>query len=121
MPRVFTSLAAGLSGILHGYALSGLSLALGYMKELRSLTTKDEEIIIGVTALAAAPMAIVSSGLNDMFGRRKVILISSTIAMIGGAFGLVTDENKHYIIVNRVVTGFGIGEESDLMLSFSVS
>jgi MFS transporter, SP family, galactose:H+ symporter len=104
---IAASLAA-LGGLLFGYDTGVISGALIFIKREFGLTTVAEEIVVSGVLLGATLGAIVGGKAADLFGRRKVLLVTAAIFGIGALASAVAP-SPAILIVSRVVLGLAIG------------
>src|SRR5256885_13611598 len=77
------ALFAALGGLLFGYDTGVISGALIFIKREFGLTTATEEIVVSGVLLGATIGAIVGGKAADLFGRRRVVLVTAGILGIG--------------------------------------
>src|SRR5438093_2192114 len=70
---------AALGGLLFGYDTGVISGALIFIKREFGLTTVAEEIVVSGVLLGATLGAIVGGKAADLFGRRRVLLVTAAI------------------------------------------
>jgi SP family galactose:H+ symporter-like MFS transporter len=99
---------AALGGLLFGYDTGVISGALIFIKREFGLTTVAEEIVVSGVLLGATLGAIVGGKAADLFGRRKVLLVTAAIFGIGALASAVAP-SPAILIVSRVVLGLAIG------------
>src|SRR5205807_2492932 len=68
---------AALGGLLFGYDTGVISGALIFIKREFGLTTVAEEIVVSGVLLGATLGAIVGGKAADLFGRRRVLLVTA--------------------------------------------
>src|SRR6266511_775028 len=102
------ALFAALGGLLFGYDTGVISGALIFIKREFGLTTTDEEIVVSGVLLGATLGAIVGGKAADLFGRRRVLLVTAAIFGIGALASAVAP-SPTVLIVSRVVLGVAIG------------
>src|SRR4029453_17879104 len=102
------ALFAALGGLLFGYDTGVISGALIFIKREFGLTTTDEEIVVSGVLLGATIGAIVGGKAADLFGRRRVLLVTAAIFGIGALASAVAP-SPTVLIVSRVVLGLAIG------------
>jgi sugar porter (SP) family MFS transporter len=102
------ALFAALGGLLFGYDTGVISGALIFIKREFGLTTTAEEIVVSGVLLGATIGAIVGGKAADLFGRRRVLLVTAAIFGIG-ALASATAPSPAILIVSRVVLGLAIG------------
>src|SRR5204863_7109133 len=103
-----TALFAALGGLLFGYDTGVISGALIFIKREFGLTTTVEEIVVSGVLLGATLGAVVGGKAADLFGRRRVLLVTASIFGIGALASAVTP-SPSLLIVSRVVLGLAIG------------
>src|SRR5437867_7669070 len=102
------ALFAALGGLLFGYDTGVISGALIFIKREFGLTTAAEEIVVSGVLLGATIGAIVGGKAADLFGRRRVLLVTAAIFAIGALASAVAP-SPAILIVSRVVLGLAIG------------
>src|SRR2546427_12253689 len=102
------ALFAALGGLLFGYDTGVISGALIFIKREFGLTTAAEEIVVSGVLLGATIGAIVGGKAADLFGRRKVLLVTAAIFGIG-ALASAVSPSPAILIASRVVLGLAIG------------
>src|SRR5216117_4185636 len=98
---------AALGGLLFGYDTGVISGALIFIKREFGLTTVAEEIVVSGVLLGATLGAIVGGKAADLFGRRRVLLVTAAIFGIGALASAVAP-SPTVLIVSRVVLGLAI-------------
>ncbi|TMW65062.1 hypothetical protein Poli38472_009229 [Pythium oligandrum] len=99
-----------IGGFLFGYDTGVISGALVLLKspEVFNLTAFESESVVSAAVFGAIVGAALSSYGNDAFGRKPVILFSSTMFTLGSVLmGAATSFSA--LLVGRLVVGFGIG------------
>ena len=99
---------AALGGLLFGYDTGVISGALIFIKREFGLTTVAEEIVVSGVLLGATVGAIAGGKAADLFGRRRVLLITAGIFAIGALASAVAP-SPAMLIASRVVLGLAIG------------
>src|SRR5213595_1520938 len=99
---------AALGGLLFGYDTGVISGALIFIKREFGLTTVAEEIVVSGVLLGATLGAIVGGKAADLFGRRRVLLVTAAIFGIGALASAVAP-SPAILIASRVVLGLAIG------------
>src|SRR3989440_3623938 len=97
-----------LGGLLFGYDTGVISGALIFIKREFGLTTAAEEIVVSGVLLGATIGAIVGGKAADLFGRRRVLLVTAAIFGIGALASGVAP-SPAILILSRVVLGLAIG------------
>src|SRR5436190_1604890 len=99
---------AALGGLLFGYDTGVISGALIFIKREFGLTTVAEEIVVSGVLLGATLGAVVGGKAADLFGRRRVLLVTAAIFGIGALASAVAP-SPPILIVSRIVLGLAIG------------
>src|SRR5213592_2117064 len=99
---------AALGGLLFGYDTGVISGALIFIKREFGLTTAAEEIVVSGVLLGATIGAIVGGKAADLFGRRRVLLVTAAIFGLGALASAVAP-SPAILIASRVVLGSAIG------------
>ncbi len=102
------ALFAALGGLLFGYDTGVISGALIFIKREFGLTTTAEEVVVSGVLLGATIGAIFGGKAADLFGRRRVLLVTAAIFGIGALASAVAP-SPTILIVSRVVLGLAIG------------
>src|SRR5213592_3939520 len=99
---------AALGGLLFGYDTGVISGALIFIKREFGLATAAEEIVVSGVLLGATIGAIVGGKAADLFGRRRVLLVTAAIFAIG-ALASAAAPSPAILIASRIVLGLAIG------------
>ena len=99
---------AALGGLLFGYDTGVISGALIFIKREFGLTTTAEEVVVSGVLLGATIGAIFGGKAADLFGRRRVLLVTAAIFGIGALASAVAP-SPTILIISRVVLGLAIG------------
>jgi SP family galactose:H+ symporter-like MFS transporter len=102
------ALFASLGGLLFGYDTGVISGALIFIKREFGLTTTAEEIVVSGVLFGATIGAIVGGKTADLFGRRRVLLVTAATFGIG-ALASAASPSPPILIVSRVFLGLAIG------------
>src|SRR6266446_1232459 len=102
------ALIAALGGLLFGYDTGVISGALIFIKREFGLTTAAEEIVVSGVLLGATIGAIAGGKAADLFGRRRVLLVTAAIFGVGALASGVAP-SPAILILSRVVLGLAIG------------
>jgi major inositol transporter-like SP family MFS transporter len=74
---------AALGGLLFGYDTGVISSALLFVRSVFHLSTAGQSLVAGIVLVGAVLGAIVAGTLSDRFGRRRVILVTALVFVIG--------------------------------------
>ena len=112
--RAFVYLAAvfaALGGLLFGYDTGVISGAELFLKNDFTLTTFALEVIVSGVLAGAAAGALLGGRLADLFGRRRLLIVTAIIFGLGG-LACAAATSTAILIVGRIVVGLGIGLSS---------
>lgn len=99
---------ATLGGLLFGYDTGVIAGALLFMRVELSLTPFTTGLVTSSLLFGAAFGALISGKLSDKIGRRKIIVILAS-AFIVGEIGSSLATSVDYMIIARLILGFGVG------------
>src|ERR1700681_1965479 len=74
---------AALGGLLFGYDTGVISGALIFIRRSFALSTFHQEVVVSVVLVGASIGALGGGPLADRVGRRKMLLVTSLIFMVG--------------------------------------
>ena len=109
---------AAVGGLLFGYDTGVISGALIFIQRSFGLSTFEQELAVSSVLVGAAVFATVGGRLSDLFGRRKMLLITSVI-FIAGALVCAFAGSIQILILGRVMVGIGIGLASSVVPLYS--
>ena len=112
--RSFVYLAAAfaaLGGLLFGYDTGVISGAELFIRRDFTLSTFALEIIVSGVLAGAAAGALAGGRLEDLFGRRK-LLIATAIIFAAGAILCAAAQSPQILVAGRIIVGLGIGLSS---------
>ncbi|MEX6013384.1 MFS transporter [Mammaliicoccus sciuri] len=103
-------------GILFGYDIGVMTGALPFLREDWGI---NSGFIIGLITssvmLGAIFGGILAGRLSDKLGRRKMILISALIFVVGSILsGIAPHNGNYFLIISRVILGLASGAASSL-------
>lgn len=101
-------LLSTVSAMLMGYDIGIMSGAILYITEQLHLTLLQEEVIVGSLNLFAAVGSLASGFVANWLGRRRALLASSALFLIG-AVVLAASVNFAWLVAGRLLTGLGVG------------
>ena len=78
------------------------------MQKDLNMTTFEKGVAVGITCIMAAFSCMFAGPLNERFGRRKSIMLSSVLFTIG-ACGMVLCEGTITATLSRACLGLAIG------------
>jgi sugar porter (SP) family MFS transporter len=109
--RAMVYLAAGfaaLGGLLFGYDTGVISGAQLFLKDDFILSTFALEVIVSGVLVGAATGSLLGGRLADIYGRRRLLLITAVIFAVG-AVVCAAATSPAILIVGRIIVGLGIG------------
>lgn len=102
---------AALGGLLFGYDTGVISGAELFFKNDFTLSTFALEVIVSGVLAGAATGALAGGRLADLFGRRKLLIVTAVI-FAAGAILCAVATSAAILIVGRIIVGLGIGLSS---------
>lgn len=109
--RAFVYIAAifaALGGLLFGYDTGVISGAELFLKNDFTLSTFDLEVIVSGVLAGAAVGALLGGRLADLFGRRKLLIVTAIIFGVG-AIVCAAATSPAILVIGRIIVGLGIG------------
>lgn len=102
------SAIAALAGLLFGFDTGIISGALLFIQKDFVLTTWMKELIVSCVLLGAMVGSLCSGSLTDRFGRRRLMLLISTLFIFGTVIAS-TATSVGFILFGRLFIGLAIG------------
>jgi len=113
----FVATIAAFGGLLFGYDTGVISGALLLIKTqfaepgAQQIALSLQEWVVSVVLIGAMAGALISGKLADKFGRKKIIIVTAIIFILGSAISGLAP-NVILIIVGRIIIGLAIGVAS---------
>ena len=107
-------------GILFGYDIGVMTGALPFLREDWGI---NSGFIIGLITssvmLGAIFGGILAGRLSDKLGRRKMILLSAIVFIIGSILsGIAPHNGSYFLTISRVILGLAVGAASALVPAY---
>jgi MFS transporter, SP family, galactose:H+ symporter len=102
---------AALGGLLFGYDTGVISGAELFLKNSFPLSTFVLEMIVSGVLAGAAVGALTGGRFADLFGRKKLLIVTALIFGVGAIF-CAAATSPAMLIAGRIVVGLGIGLSS---------
>jgi major inositol transporter-like SP family MFS transporter len=102
---------ATLGGLLFGYDTGVINGALRPMREQLGLTDLTEGVVVSSLLFAASLGALTGGRISDWWGRKKTIILLSTMFFIG-AVVCVASINVEMMVLGRIILGLAVGGAS---------
>ena len=99
---------AALGGLLFGYDTGVISGALLFLRQEFHLSATMQGVVTAAALAGAAIGPLVSGGLADRFGRRRVIFVTGLVFAAGSGICSVA-ASLGMLIAGRLIVGLGIG------------
>jgi SP family galactose:H+ symporter-like MFS transporter len=107
----FIGFTAALAGLLFGLDVGVISGALPFLKNEFNLSIEAEGTVVSALLWGAVIGTLVSGTLSSGLGRRKTILISAVIFVVGSLFCSLA-RSESLLIVARLFLGIAVGVAS---------
>ena len=102
---------ASTGGLLFGFDTGVISGALPFLKQTWGLSSGEQEWITTAALIGAVLGALSSGRITDIFGRKKVILVTSVIFALG-AILTGASTSPGFLAFSRIILGVAIGISS---------
>lgn len=102
------AIVASLGGLLSGYDTGVISGALLFIKETWQLSASAQGMIVSAVLIGAVIGAATNGILADIFGRKKIIMATAVIFVLGSIFCAFAT-NAYILILSRIFVGFAVG------------
>lgn len=106
-----------LGGLLFGYDTGVISGAILFIEKQMHLGSWGQGMVVSGVLLGAMIGSLVIGPSSDRYGRRKLLLLSSIIFIIGG-LGCAFASNALILILFRVVLGLAVGAASSMVPTY---
>lgn len=102
------AIVASLGGLLSGFDTGVISGALLYINETWNLSDYLQGILVSSVLIGAVIGAATNGILADIFGRKKIIIATAVIFIVGSILcGLAP--NVYVLILSRILVGLAVG------------
>lgn len=105
------AMIAGLSGILFGYDASSINDAIGFIQSDFLFNDLAKGILVAALQAGAGVGALIAGFLADRIGRKKSIIISGVLFIVGVLMATVSPDVE-VLFIARLIIGFAIGVTS---------
>ncbi len=102
------AIVASLGGLLSGYDTGVISGALLFINETWILPDTLQGFLVSSVLIGAVIGAATNGVLADMFGRKKIIMATAVIFIIGSIMCAFAP-NVYVLIISRIFVGFAVG------------
>lgn len=102
------AIVASLGGLLSGYDTGVISGALLFINETWVLPDTLQGFLVSSVLIGAVIGAATNGVLADMFGRKKIIMATAVIFIIGSIMCAFAP-NVYVLIISRIFVGFAVG------------
>jgi SP family galactose:H+ symporter-like MFS transporter len=107
----FIGFTAALAGLLFGLDVGVISGALPFLKDDFKLSLGSQGLVVSALLWGAVIGALISGTLSSHFGRRKTILVSAVIFVMGSLLCALSP-SEHLLIGARLFLGVAVGVAS---------
>ena len=104
----FVAIIASLGGLLSGYDTGVISGALLFINETWDLTDYMQGILVSSVLIGAVIGAATNGILADIFGRKKIIMATAIIFIVGSVLCALAP-NIIVLIISRILVGLAVG------------
>src|SRR5271165_6985124 len=104
----FIGFTAALAGLLFGLDIGVISGALPFVKNAFKLSVESEGTVVSALLWGAVIGTLISGMLSSNFGRRKAILISAVIFVVGSILCSIA-QSELLLIGARLFLGIAVG------------
>lgn len=102
------AIIASLGGLLSGYDTGVISGALLFINESWNLADTEQGILVSSVLIGAVIGAATNGVLADIFGRKKIIMATAVIFVLGSIMCAFAP-NALVLIASRIFVGFAVG------------
>lgn len=105
------TMVAATGGLLFGFDTGVISGVILFVKSQFQLTPVTEGLVVSAVLFGAFFSAALSGRFSDIFGRRKLLIITAIFFIIGTIIAAIAP-TAEWLIVGRIIVGFAIGISS---------
>ena len=102
------AIVASLGGLLSGYDTGVISGALLFINETWILSDTLQGFLVSSVLIGAVIGAATNGVLADIFGRKKIIMATAVIFILGSVMCAFAS-NVYVLIISRIFVGFAVG------------
>lgn len=102
------AIIASLGGLLSGYDTGVISGALLFINESWNLADTTQGLLVSSVLIGAVIGAATNGVLADIFGRKKIIMATAVIFIVGSVLCAFAP-NIYVLIASRIFVGFAVG------------
>ncbi|KFI68426.1 sugar porter family MFS transporter [Bifidobacterium magnum] len=117
LPKGVVYFFGALGGLLFGYDTGVISGAILFIEKQMDLGSWGQGWVVSAVLLGAVLGALFIGPLSDRLGRRKLLLISALIFVIG-ALGSAFAPEVWTLLISRVILGLAVGAASALIPTY---
>ncbi|HEX3445176.1 MAG TPA: sugar porter family MFS transporter [Chthoniobacterales bacterium] len=103
-----TAAIAAMAGLLFGFDTGVISGAILFIKEAFGLAPFAEELLVSAALIGAVCGCILSGRVTDLIGRKRTILITAAIFILGSILSAIATSFE-VLIIGRIAIGVAIG------------
>ena len=104
----FCVIFASLAGMISGFDTGVISGAILYIQESFFLSSSMVGVLVGCVSIGAIVGALINGFLVDKIGRRKVLILSALIFLLGSIFCSIS-QNITQLVLSRAFIGCAVG------------
>lgn len=106
-----------LGGLLFGYDTGVISGAILFIKKQMSLNSWEQGEVVSSVLLGAMLGSVIIGPSSDRFGRKKLLLLSALIFLVG-SLGSAFSPNFIALVISRIILGMAVGAASALIPTY---
>ena len=104
----FVAIVASLGGLLSGFDTGVISGALLFINQTWDLSDYTQGFLVSSVLIGAVIGAATNGILADIFGRKKIIIATAVIFIIGSILCALAP-NIYVLILSRILVGLAVG------------
>ncbi len=105
---LFVVVVAAFGGFLYGFHTGVIAGALIFLIPSFHLSTADQGMVVSIILLGGLVGALAAGSFADHFGRKRTILVSSALFILGAALIALCNSYEH-LLLGRFISGLGVG------------
>ncbi|KAG9292077.1 hypothetical protein G9A89_017977 [Geosiphon pyriformis] len=104
----FSAFFVAIGGFLFGYDTGVISSAMLLIEQDFSMTALEKGIVVGATTIGAFFGSLGAGLISDTMGRRITSILAALVFILG-ALVMAFAHNYAFLVIGRLIVGFGVG------------